>query len=270
MTQKLKILIRGSGDVGSAVAHFLFQAGYAVVIHEATQPTATRRDMAFTDAVFEGSVILGGIESQKVNGLPILNGMLIEHKIIPLVTEDFGKTLEVLHPQVLVDARMRKHSQPEAQIQLASLTIGLGPNFIAGETTHLVIETARGDSLGQTIERGSAAPLQGEPNEIEGHARDRYVYAPVAGNFYTSHQIGDKVQAGQEVAHIDSTPLFAPITGTLRGLTHDGVPVSQKTKVIEVDPRIENAQVTGIAERPARIAQGVLHAIQVWERNHVH
>jgi xanthine dehydrogenase accessory factor len=196
--------------------------------------------------------------------------MLVEHKIIPLVTEDLDKILEVVLPQVLVDARMRKHSQPEVQIQLASLTIGLGPNFIAGETTHLVIETMRGDSLGQMIERGSASALQGEPNEIEGHARDRYVYAPVAGTFYTSHQIGDKVQAGQEVAHIDSTPLFAPITGTLRGLTHGGVPVSQKTKVIEVDPRMENAQVAGIAERPARIAQGVLQAIQVWERNHVH
>jgi xanthine dehydrogenase accessory factor len=160
---------------------------------------------------------------------------------------------------------MRKHSQPESQIRLAALTIGLGPNFVAGETAHLVIETARGDSLGKIIEQGPASSLQGEPNEIEGHARDRYVYAPIAGKFYTVHQIGDRVEAGQEVARIDSTPLFAPITGVLRGLTHTNVPVSLKTKVIEVDPRIENAQVSGIAERPARIAQGVLGAVQVWE-----
>jgi hypothetical protein len=46
--------------------------------------------------------------------------------------------------------------------------------------------------------------------------------------------------------------------------------VPLKTKVIEIDPRIENAQVTGIAERPARIAQGVLQAVQDWEANHVH
>jgi xanthine dehydrogenase accessory factor len=173
-----------------------------------------------------------------------------------------------VHPQVLVDARMRKHSQPETQIHLAALTIGLGPNFIAGETTHFVIETARGDSVGRIIERGSASPLQGEPNEIEGHARDRYVYAPVAGKFYTTHQIGDKVKAGQEVARIDSTMLFVPITGVLRGLTHTDVPVTLKTKVIEIDPRIGNAQVTGIAERPARIAQGVLQAVQTWGKQH--
>jgi xanthine dehydrogenase accessory factor len=266
----LRILVRGSGDVGSAVAHFLFQAGYGVVIHDSTQPTTTRRKMAFADAIFDGTAILNGIESKMVNRLFLLHGMLIEHKMIPLVTKDLSKTLKVLCPHVFVDARMRKHFQPELQIQLAALTIGLGPNFIAGETTQLVIETARGDSLGRIIERGSASPLQGEPGEIEGHARDRYVYAPVAGNFYTTHQIGDKVEAGQEVAHIDSTPLFAPITGILRGLTHTNVPVTLKTKVVEVDPRIENAHVTGIAERPARIAQGVLSAVQFWEGHHPH
>jgi len=47
---KLRILVRGSGDIGSAVAHRLFEAGYAVVIHDTTQPTTTRRKMAFTDA----------------------------------------------------------------------------------------------------------------------------------------------------------------------------------------------------------------------------
>ncbi len=261
----LRILVRGSGDVGSAVARYLFQAGYGVVIHDSTQPTTTRRKMAFADAIFDGSAILDGVESKRINNFSLLRGLLIEHKIIPVVTSDLPVTLETLHPHILIDARMRKHSQPESQIHLAALTIGLGPNFSAGKTTHLVIETARGDLLGQIIERGSASPLLGEPNEIEGHARDRYVYAPVPGKFYTTHQIGDKVEAGQEVARIDSTPLFAPITGTLRGLTHTNVPVPLKTKVIEIDPRIENPQVMGVAERPARIARGVLQAIQVWE-----
>jgi xanthine dehydrogenase accessory factor len=258
------ILVRGSGDVGSAVAHCLFQSGYSVVIHESTQPTTTRRKMAFADAVFDGSAILDDVESKRVDKLSFLRSMLNGHKMIPLVTEDLIKTIEALSPQVLVDARMRKHSQPEPQIHLAALTIGLGPNFIAGETTQLVIETARGGSLGQIVARGTASPLLGEPNEIEGHARDRYVYAPVAGIFYSTHEIGEKVEAGQEVARIDSTPLFAPLAGVLRGLTHTDVPVPLKTKVIEIDPRIANPQVAGIAERPASIAQGVLQAIQAW------
>ena len=270
LNKMLRILVRGSGDVGSAVAHFLFLAGYGVVIHDSTQPSTTRRRMAFADAIFDGESILDGVESKRINALPLLRGLLIEHKIIPIVTKDLHEILETLQPHILIDARMRKHSLPESQVHVAALTIGLGPNFVAGETTHLVIETARGDSLGRIIERGSASPLQGEPREIEGHARDRYVYAPVAGKFYTTHQIGDNVAAGQEVARIDSTPLFAPIAGILRGLTHTNVPVNLKTKVIEIDPRIENAQITGIAKRPARIAQGVLQAVRVWEGGHVH
>lgn len=256
------VLVRGSGDVGSAVAHFLFQAGYGVVIHDSSQPAVTRRRMAFTDAVFDGCATLEGVEARKADDLSRLQGILPRREFIPLVVADFFETLAVLHPRILVDARMRKHSQPETQIHLAELTIGLGPNFIAGETVHVAVETGWGEGLGKVIEHGSTNPLQGEPREIQGHARDRYVYAPAAGIFSTTHQIGDKVEAGEEIARIDAIPLTAPIGGTLRGLTRDGVPVSLSTKVIEIDPRIENAQVSGIAERPARIAKGVLEAVR--------
>ncbi len=242
-----------------------FKAGYGVVIHELALPTVPRRKMAFADAVFDGEATLNGVQARRVDDLSLLTDLLPEHKIIPLVIAEFSKALESLHPQILVDARMKKHSQPEPQFHLAGLTIGLGPNFVAGENVHFAVETAWGELLGQIIERGTTHPLEGEPREIAGHARDRYVYAPSAGIFYTSYQIGDKVEARQEVARIDLTPLFAPICGILRGLTRDGVPVSIKTKVIEIDPRLENAQVAGIAERPARIAKGVLGAVQRWE-----
>jgi xanthine dehydrogenase accessory factor len=56
--------------------------------------------------------------------------------------------------------------------------------------------------------------------------------------------------------------LHAPIDGILRGLTHDNVPVVQRTKVIEVDPRGKEVNIVGIADRPKRIAQGVLEAIK--------
>jgi len=176
----------------------------------------------------------------------------------------FSIVLEALRPDVLVDARMRKHHQPETQRGFAPLVIGLGPNFIAGENVDLAIETGWGESLGQVILRGATKPLSGEPREIQGHARDRYVYAPVAGIFHTTRQIGENVQKDDKIAQIDAFHLLAPISGTLRGLTRDGIPVAPKTKVIEVDPREMGAQVYGIGERPAHIAQGVLEAIQIW------
>ena len=266
----LRILIRGANDVGSAVAFRLFTAGYSVVLHEIPQPTTTRRRMSFSDAVFDGHATLDGVEALFIKRLYLLRGALVNHRVIPIIVKDIYELQKTLRPSILVDARMRKHLQPEVQRGLAELTIGLGPNFIAGETIDIAIETNWGQSLGQIIEQGATVPLKGEPREIDGHSRDRYVYASVAGTFRTALQIGDRVESGQEVARIDSTPLFAPITGILRGLTHEGVPVIPKTKVIEVDPRTHNAQISGISERPARIAQGVLQAVQIWERQHVH
>ena len=94
------------------------------------------------------------------------------------------------------------------------------------------------------------------------------MYAPCAGAFVTSFEIGDYVQKEQEVARIDSAALLAPINGILRGLTRNGAYVSQKTKVIEVDPRTEGAQISGVGERPAKIAQGVVTVVQEWAARH--
>lgn len=264
----IKILIRGSGDVGSAAAHCLFQAGYGVVIHEVVQPANARRKMSFTDAVFDGRAMLHGVTAELVNDNSRFVQILAEHKYIPVSVIDFPLLIADLHPDILIDARMRKHQQPETQRGLARLTIGLGPNFIAGETVDAGIETGWEESMGRIIWHGATSPLSGEPREIEGHARDRYVYAPGQGIFHTKHQIGDKVQSGEEIASIDSHPLFAPISGWLRGITHDGVPVSQKAKIIEVDPRETGAQISGIGERAARIAEGVLEAVQIWIRTY--
>jgi len=262
-----RVLVRGSNDVASAVAHRLFGAGYGVVIHDDLKPTTTRRKMAFTDALYDGEAMLEGILAKKIDSLSSLRISLISHEYIPILTNDFYRLLEKLRPQVIVDARMRKHTKPSRQIHLAPLTIGLGPNFSAGVNVRVAIETLRGDDLGKLITQGATSRLTGEPVSIAGHARDRYVYAPSGGKFSTSHTIGDEVVLGQEIANIDSTPLFAPIAGVIRGITRDDIPVVLHTKVIEIDPRGENAQITGIGERPARIAEGVLIALQRWEKD---
>ena len=55
------MLVRGIGDIGSAVAHRLFGAGYRVVIHDVPAPASARRGMAFTDAIFDGTVVLASM-----------------------------------------------------------------------------------------------------------------------------------------------------------------------------------------------------------------
>jgi xanthine dehydrogenase accessory factor len=259
----LRVVVRGIGDVSSAIAHRLFRAGYAVVIHDSPQPTVTRRGMAFADAVFEGRAILEGVQAVRTDDATHLPTVLSDRSVIPVVVTDLAETLAVVRADVLVDARMRKRVRPEVQLGLAPLTIGLGPGFVGGETTDLVVETSW-EALGQVVTSGSALPLAGEPHPIDGFRRERYVYAPVAGVFHTRSRIGDLVAAGEAIAQIGMTALAAPLAGVIRGLTRDGVPVSTGTKVVEIDPRSDMPMVRGIGERPGRIADGVLEAIHMW------
>jgi xanthine dehydrogenase accessory factor len=256
------VLVRGSGDVGSAVAVVLHRAGYGVAIHEIAAPFAPRRGMAFADAVFDGSCELDGVTARRVDDVVALGAALAAGAEIAVTTAPIEAVVGALSPAVLVDARMRKRARPESQLQLAPLTIGLGPNVVAGETTHLAIETQWGDHLGDVLREGATRALGGEPRSFEGHARDRFVYAPVAGVLRTSAEIGQRVVTGEVVATIGEEELRAPLDGILRGLTHDGVPVEQGTKVVEVDPRGDVSKVVGLGPRPLRIGEGVLAAIE--------
>jgi len=256
------VLVRGSGDVGSAVAHVLHAAGYGVAIHDIATPAAPRRGMAFTDAIFAGTCELEGVQARRVDEPAELAAALERRDAITVTTIDLTAVLGALRPAVLVDARMRKRARPESQRDLAALTIGLGPNVVAGETTHLAIETQWGEDLGRVLEAGATRALGGEPRSFDGHARDRFVYAPLAGVLRTSARIAQRVRAGEVVAMIGDEPLAAPLDGILRGLTHDGVHVEAGAKVVEVDPRGDVSKVTGIGERPRRIGEGVLRAIE--------
>lgn len=201
--------------------------------------------MAFADAVFDGSAVLDDVRAVRVDHLEWIEQVIGRHESIPVYVRPWGPLLATLKHRVLVDARMRKHPEPERQCGFADLTIALGPDLVAGQHAHVVIETSW-DRLGAVIVQGRSLPLAGEPREIVGHARDRYVYAPFDGVFRTRARIGDAVRQAQDIAEIDSFSLRAPVDGVLRGLTRDGVPVTVRTKIIEVDPRGATAEVLGI------------------------
>jgi xanthine dehydrogenase accessory factor len=252
-------LVRGVGDVGSAVAHRLFNDGYHVVLHDEPQPATTRRRMAFADAAFDGAAFLEGVEARLAPDVPTIRDVL-DGRMVAVHLGPFESLVAVLRADVLIDARMRKRTIPEDQRGYAAVTVGLGPNFEAGVTCHVAVETSW-QALGSVVLRGATLLLAGEPRELGGYARERYVYAPRSGVFRTDAKIGDPVTAGRPVARIAGEVLAAPLSGILRGLTHDGVPVRARTKVIEVDPRRRGDEIEGIGERPRKIAAGVMAAI---------
>jgi xanthine dehydrogenase accessory factor len=219
--------------------------------------------MAFTDAVFDGVASLEGVQAVRIDDLSTLEAKLGVHVAVPVCVQSFEGVLAVVLPVILIDARMRKRARPESQLGLAPLTIGLGPNFVAGKTTDLIVETAWGDDLGKVYDQGSTKPLEGEPQELAGHARERFVYAPVGGRFHSPLSIGDIVDEDEEIASIDGSRLLAPLAGMLRALTRNDVSVTTGTKVIEIDGRgAEAPSPAGIGHRPAKIADGILNAVR--------
>lgn len=255
-----RVLVRGSGDVGSAVAHALFGAGYLAVLHDEPRAAHPRRSMAYADALYERKAALDGVWAKAARDESDLLAMLDCGRAIAISILSIERLVELLRPQVLVDARMRKRAVPEPQRHLAPLTIGLGVGFVAGQQVDLLVETQWGERLGAVLRTGTTAPLGGEPREFAGHARRRCVYAPCAGTVRTSRRIGERVRRGEPVASVGEHAILAPLDGAIRGLPHDGAEIAAQGKVLEIDPR-DTPSLTGLGERPRRIAEGVLAAI---------
>lgn len=262
-----RLLVRGAGDIGSAIAVRLRSLEHVVVLHDMAFPPHPRRGMAFTDAHFDGSCTLEGVFAKRATGVDRLGKMLACGGALPVSDAPFEEVLAAVSPEVLVDARMHKHETPEPLRGLAPLAIGLGPGFVAGENADIVIETAWGESLGEVIRSGAARAYSGEPRAIGGHGRERYVYAPAEGVVRTARAIGDRVREGDTVATVGDSPVRAPLGGILRGLTHDGAFVRPGAKIVEVDPRGDPAAAFGVGERPRRIASGVVAAAEAQLRS---
>jgi xanthine dehydrogenase accessory factor len=257
----LLVIIRGGNDIASAVAHCLFTAGYPVVILEAPQPLTVRRGMAYASAIYEGRITLDGVMAEHACSLGHAFALLRSRTAIPVLASADEKILTALEPGVIVDARLRKKERSTSRVSDAPLVIGLGPGFKAGVESHLVIETNRGPNLGRIITEGEADAYTGEPIEIAGHSKDRYLYAPRAGVFHTPLDLAARVEAGQTVGDIEGEPLVAKVSGIIRGIVKDGLSVKAGTKLVDIDPRGDPAYLSELSQKAWTIADAVLTAI---------
>jgi len=256
----LRILVLGCGDVGSAVAHRLFLHGADVVIADTDEPAHHRRGMAFTDAWFTGTATLEGVVAQSVSQTAGLLSTLADMDAIARTSASPAEVAAVLQPDALVDARMRKRAVPDDLRALAPIVVGLGPGFAPGQNCTVAIETAWSEHLGEVLRDRPASPLAGEPRALGGAGRERFVYARDAGVWCTAARIDDRVANGAPIGTLDGVPVFAPLSGALRGLTHDGVTVRVGQKLVEVDPSAQ-ADNHGLGARPSVIARGVARAL---------
>ena len=261
------VVVRGAGDLATGTVHALVSAGYPVVALEVPQPSSIRREVSFSEAVYDGEKSVEGITA--VLAKDAQEALTLAAEGTPAILVDpVCDILKTVRPAVLIDAVLAKRNLGTHR-DMAPLTIALGPGFEAGVDVDFVVETMRGPALGRVIEKGCALPNTGIPGLVGGFAAERVIHAPASGILQSVRKIGDRVEKGKTIAVIEpisalrqaqgTFSVTASLTGVLRGLIRDGYPVKKGLKIADIDPRPDSYPLCfQISDKSRRIAQSVL------------
>ncbi len=257
--RRLRVVVRGAGDLGSGVLHRLWRCGFQPVALDRNQPLCVRRRVSFASAIHRGEIEVEGVLGKRV-GRP---GDLGEGSAdIPVIADPEAEVVEEYRPRVLVDATMVRY--PEKTLTRrddAPLTIALGPGFEAGVDVDYVVETHRGHDLGRVIETGRARSPTGVPGEIGGRTTDRVLRSPSDGSFKARREIGDTVEENEVIGWVNDEAVRTRTGGVIRGLIYPGTTVSTGLKLGDVDPRGETSHVDRISDKARSVGGGVLEAM---------
>ena len=258
------IIVRGGGYLATGASCKLHRCGFPVLVLETKNPSAIRRNVAFSEAVYQGAQTVEGVSCTLAGTGEEAESLLKAGKIAMLI-DPAGESIARFRPLAVVDAILAKKNLGTHR-GMAPITVGLGPGFTAGTDVDAVVETKRGHNLGKVLYSGSAAPNTGIPGIIAGFGKERVIHSPAAGILRNVSKITDTVERGQTIALVETEngeiPVTAAISGLLRGLIRDGYPVTQGFKIADIDPRIEEFDnCFTISDKARCIAGGVLEAI---------
>lgn len=263
--QNLRIVVRGGGDLATGVIHRLWRAGFAPLVLECARPAAIRRQVALCEAVYTGKATVEGMTGVLIHSLSEAVAVWQAGQV-PVLVDESASCVKILQPDIVVDAIIAKKNLGTT-MDMAPLTIALGPGFEAGTEVHAVVETKRGHNLGRVITKGCAAPNSGIPGIIAGYGKERVLHAPVAGVLHIVKDIGSFVEQGQVIAEIDTeagtvVAVEASLTGIIRGMIREGFPVTKGFKIADIDPRQEElANCFTISDKARCIAGSVLELV---------
>jgi xanthine dehydrogenase accessory factor len=254
------VLIRGAGEMASAIAWRLHQANIRrICMTELDRPLCVRRTVSFCDALESGETQVEGVAAVVIQSLAGM-AQAWRHGKIAIAPQRRWRAIAGLSPDVVIDAILAKRNIATS-ISDAPLVVALGPGFSAGDDCHFVIETNRGHHLGRVIARGEAEPNTGIPGDIAGHTRARVLQAAAGGIFESERAIGDVVREGDIVGHVAGIAVVAATGGILRGLLASGTPVSRGVKLGDIDPRAKLDYCDTISDKARAIAGAALECV---------
>lgn len=264
---RMKILIKGAGDLASGIACRLHRCGFLVVMTEIPVPTTVRRTVAFSRAVYENRTKVEDITGVLCRSMEEVEVALSKDQVAVVVDEECV-IREKWNPDAVVDAIIAKKNLG-TRITDADIVVGVGPGFTAGKDCHCVVETKRGHDLGRCIWNGSAIPNTGVPGMIGGYDKERIIRAVDNGVFHPAVTIGTVVELNDVVGYVNDAPVFAQVGGVVRGLLQDGVTVFCGMKSGDIDPRGVTGHCYTISDKASAIGGGVLEAVLGLQKKHL-
>ena len=95
--KKQLIIVRGGGDIATGTIHRLHRCGYPVMVLETGYPSAIRRQVAFSEAVYDGTSQVEGTVCVRVKDFGEAKKVLKEGDV-PLMVDPDCQVLKEVRP----------------------------------------------------------------------------------------------------------------------------------------------------------------------------
>jgi xanthine dehydrogenase accessory factor len=210
--------------------------------------------MALSDAWYDGSATLDGVEARRADRADALLRGMRSMAYLPVLPHPADKVPR-WRWDIVVDARAAPDHATRRIKGLAALTISLVPGVVAGSDCDLAIETG-GPNPGAVIKVGSALTT---PRSARW---ENPISAPATGHFMAKCRIGDKVARGDVLGFVGVFPVMAADSGRMLGLVRDGHPVTAGDIIAEITSNPATL-VSGIANPDQMMARAVEFAIEL-------
>jgi xanthine dehydrogenase accessory factor len=271
-----RVLIRGAGELASGTAHHLYTQGFQnILMLERRYPKAVRRQVCFSEAILDGSTKVQGVLGRYVRNVDEAEAAN-ESGAIAIAALDLDEVLHSWQPKIFIEAAMLRKNWGLKR-EIAPVVIALGPGYVARKDCDAVVDTVRGPQVGAVLEDTGERLRDEPPAEILGYGDERAVKAVRDGIFFTQQRIGGQVDRGERIGTVVSVygvedfrqgvpvdasyPVTARISGALRGLLRDGVPVKKGDRIADIDPRGDTEDLDHISDKSRRVAEGVHEAL---------
>ncbi|MHC4933140.1 MAG: selenium-dependent molybdenum cofactor biosynthesis protein YqeB [Planctomycetota bacterium] len=271
-----RVLIRGAGELASGTAHHLYTQGFQnILMLERRYPKAVRRQVCFSEAILDGATKVQGVLGRYVRNVDEAE-TANDAGAIAIAALDLDEVLHTWQPKIFIEAAMLRKNWGLKR-EIAPVVIALGPGYVARKDCDAVVETVRGPQVGAVLEDTGERLRDEPPAEIMGYGGERAVKAVRDGIFFTQLRIGGRVERGERIGTVVSVygvedfrqgvpvdasyPVKARISGILRGLLRDGVPVKQGDRIADIDPRGSTDDLDHISDKARRVAEGVHEAL---------